>query len=64
MEKLTDVSAFLRAITAQVAIPNSRSGLSLTLECGHMVQSYGSLSNLDELGGKVLCTQCMMETNA
>lgn len=56
-----DVTPYMRAIKTASPGLDSRSGLSLTLECGHLVLSYGTLTNLDPFGGKVLCTQCMEE---
>lgn len=39
-------------------IPNTRSGNVCTLECGHVVQTFGSLLPAQ---GVVLCTQCRDE---
>ena len=36
-------------------IPNTRSGHIATLECGHLVRTFGRLALAE---GRVLCTQC------
>lgn len=44
-----------RRIVAAVPIPNTRSGHSALLECGHYVRTFGDITLA---GGVVLCLQC------
>lgn len=44
----------MRIVKAE-AIPNTRSGNNVTLECGHRVQTFGDFRRFR---GIVMCTQC------
>lgn len=46
-----------KKIKAIHPIRDTRTGNQLTLECGHVVQSFGDLNRSDS-EGLVLCTQC------
>lgn len=46
---------FHKRITHVVKIPNTKTGHWLGLECGHKVQSFGSLEHAQ---GRVLCVEC------
>lgn len=46
---------FHRAIVSAQAIPNTRAGHWLQLECGHVVQAFGDIA---QAGGRALCTKC------
>ena len=48
----------LKRIVKTERIPNTRSGNTATLECGHRVMTFG---NLEHAGGVVLCTACRDE---
>lgn len=48
-------TAWHRKIVSFKPIQRTRSGNWLKLECGHIVQSFGSLAHAE---GRVLCTQC------
>ena len=48
-------SEWHKRIARTEPIPDTKSGKRLTLECGHMVQAFGSLCLTE---GRVLCTQC------
>lgn len=48
-----------RRIVATEPLPGTRNGHLCTLECGHMVQTFGKLSHAR--GRRVLCTACRGE---
>jgi hypothetical protein len=48
-------SRFHKKIVKAAPLPNTQSGNTLDLECGHRVMTFG---NLAHAGGVVLCTQC------
>ena len=47
-----------RTIVNKIPILNTKTGFFLTLECGHMSQSFG---NLEHARGKVYCAACAAE---
>jgi hypothetical protein len=46
---------FHKRIVSMKPIPNTRTGNTCGLECGHVVQTFGKL---DPAGGVLLCTAC------
>jgi len=44
-----------KRIVSAAPIPGTRSGKTVTLECGHVVRTFGDLAHA---GGVVLCTAC------
>lgn len=46
---------FHKRIVDSVPIPNTKTGRNCTLECGHVVQTFGDISNC---GGVALCMRC------
>lgn len=50
---------FRRKIRHTTPIPNTRSGKVVTLECGHVVQTFGRLELAPDDG--VICTACRDE---
>jgi hypothetical protein len=48
-------SPFHKRITKVIPMPDSRSGNTIHLECGHRAMTFGDLKLTD---GVVLCTEC------
>jgi hypothetical protein len=48
-------SRWHKRIVTITPIPNTRTGNTLELECGHVVQSFGNLGRVD---GVVRCDRC------
>jgi hypothetical protein len=51
-------SPFHKRIIKSESIPNTKAGSVCTLECGHVVQTFGDLKLAD---GKALCMRCREE---
>lgn len=48
-------SPWHRKIKTTIPIPNTKTGHTVVLECGHVVQTFGNLAHAE---GVALCTQC------
>jgi len=46
---------FHKRIVQSEKIPNTKSGRTAILECGHRIMMFG---NIERAGGVALCTQC------